>query len=97
MKNNPGTTDAISLISISGTLLNTPMGEQRPQRAIFELLNTFIRFTKKSTFKQFFPAARHLASSYKEQIQICFATVAIGAILLGSIFIFFTQLAEYGW
>ena len=97
MKDNPGTPDAISLISISGTLLNIPRGERKPQRTLSELLNTFIRFTRNSTFRQVLPVARHLYSSYKEQIQICFATIAIGAILLGSIFVFFTQLAEYGW
>ncbi len=97
MKNNLGTTDTISLISINGTLLNTPLGERKTQRTLSELFNAFVRFIKNNTLKQFFPATRHLVSSYKEQIQICFATIAIGVILLGSIFIFFTQLAEYGW
>ena len=45
----------------------------------------------------FLSALRSFFSSYKEQIHICLATAAIGAIFLGSILIFFTQLAEYGW
>jgi hypothetical protein len=97
MKNNLGTSATISLTSINGTLLNTPLGGRKTQRTLSELLNSHIRFDKKSTFKHLFPATRHLFSSYKEQIQICLATIAIGAILLGSIFIFFTQLEEYGW
>ena len=51
----------------------------------------------RKTLKQLLTGVRNLLSSYKEQLQICCATVVIGAIFLGSIFIFFTQLAKYGW
>ena len=43
------------------------------------------------------PGIRKLYSSYKGKLQICLATCAIGAIFLGSFFIFFTQLARFGW
>jgi hypothetical protein len=81
MKNSPGTTDTISLTQI-----------------IFsEGLNSLIQFNKNSMLRQVFSATQNLLSSYKEEIQICIATVTIGAIFLGSIFIFFTQLSKYGW
>ena len=81
MKNSPGATDTIF-----------------PTQILFsEILNSLIQFYKTSALKQFLPETQNLFSSYKEQIQIFFATVAIGAILLGSIFIFLTQLAKYGW
>jgi len=50
-----------------------------------------------SPLKHLLPATRNLFSSYKEQIQICLATVAIGTVFLGAFFVFLTQLAKYGW
>lgn len=50
-----------------------------------------------SPLKQILPATRNLFSLYKEQIQICLATVGIGTIFLGAFFVFLTQLAKYGW
>ena len=81
MKNSSGTTDTISLTQI-----------------IFsEGLNSLIQSNKNSIPKQVFSAAQRLFFSYKEEIHIGIATVIIGAIFLGSIFVFFTQLAKYGW
>ncbi len=81
MKNSGGITDTVSLT----------------QLIFSEVLYVLVQFNKKNLLKQFFSATQNLYSSYKEQIQICLATIAIGAIFLGAIFIFFTQLAEYGW
>jgi len=81
MKNSPGTADTLSSTQI------IPV----------DLLNSLIQSNKKSAAKQFFSATRKLYSSYKEQVKICSATITIGLIFLGSIFIFFTQLAKYGW
>jgi len=81
MKNSSGTTNTITLTQI-----------------IFsEGLNSLIQFNKNSIPRQVFSAAQRRFSSYKEKIHICIATVVIGAIFLGSIFVFFTQLAKYGW
>ncbi len=81
MKNSGGITDTVSLT----------------QLIFSEVLYVLVQFNKKNLLKQFVSATQNLYSSYKEQIQICLATIAIGAIFLGAIFIFFTQLAEYGW
>ncbi len=67
------------------------------QILLSEVLNSIIQLNKNSPLKQLLSATRNLSCSYKEEIQICIATVTIGVIFLGSIFIFFTQLAEYGW
>ncbi len=81
MKNGAGITDTISLTQI-----------------IFsETLNHLTQLNKNKHLTQPLSTTRKLFSLYKEQIQICFATIAMGAIFLGAILIFFTQLAEYGW
>ncbi|MBW1636066.1 MAG: hypothetical protein JRC87_04680 [Deltaproteobacteria bacterium] len=59
--------------------------------------NSLIQWPGRNILKQIFPAVRHLYASYSEQIKYCLATLVVGAIFLGSIFIFFVQLAEYGW
>jgi len=59
------------------------------------LLSVYV-FTKK-ILKQILSVFQEFFSSRKEQVELCMATVAVGAIFLGSILIFFIQLAEYGW
>ncbi len=97
MKNGHDTATAISLTPINETLFSISLRCKKILIIIFALLNPFWRLDKNKALKQLLPATLNLFSSYKEQIEIFFATVAIGVILLGSIFIFLTQLAKYGW
>ncbi len=60
-------------------------------------LSSLVQCSKSNTLKLIFPAIQDLISSYREEIKSCLATAAVGAIFLGSILIFFIQLAEYGW
>jgi len=57
----------------------------------------FAQLNKCNILKQFLSESRDLLSPFKEHIQLGLATLVVGAIFLGSIFAFFTQLAEYGW
>jgi hypothetical protein len=60
-------------------------------------LSSLVQCSRPNTLKLIFPAIQDLISSYREEIKSCLATVAVGAIFLGSILIFFIQLAKYGW
>ncbi len=57
----------------------------------------FVQFSKCNILRQYLSELRDQLSPFKEHIKLCLATVAVGAIFLGSIFVFFTQLAEHGW
>jgi hypothetical protein len=60
-------------------------------------VSSLIQSPGQKVLKQILPAVQHFFLSYREQIQCFLATITAGAIFLGSIFIFFIQLAEYGW
>jgi len=60
-------------------------------------LSSLAQCSRQNTLKQIFPVIHNLTSSYREEIKCCLATAAVGAIFLGSILIFFIQLAEHGW
>jgi hypothetical protein len=71
-----------------------------------ELINeisqiTFTHFpscdTKRSQTKRYFNSLKKLALFYKGQFVNAIATLAIGVILLFSIYLFLIQLAENGW
>jgi len=50
-----------------------------------------------SFFKQVPTIFSAFFSNHKKLINHCLASLAIGAVLLGSIITFLIQLAEYGW
>jgi hypothetical protein len=52
---------------------------------------------KKSQVKLIFYSLKKRAVSFKEQFVNGAATLAIGTIFLVAIYLFFIQLAEYGW
>ncbi len=60
-------------------------------------LNSLVQHSRQKILKQILSVFQEFFSSRKEQVELCVATVAVGAIFLGSILIFFIQLAEYGW
>lgn len=57
----------------------------------------FVQFSKCNNLRKYLAELHDLLSPFKESIQLCLATLVVGAIFLGSIFVFFTQLAEHGW
>ncbi len=57
----------------------------------------FTKTYKISLFKQITPLFSAFFSNNRKLINYVLASLAIGAIFLGSFIAFLTQLAEYGW
>jgi len=60
-------------------------------------LSPLTQFGRQNFVKHLFLTIKNLLSTYKEHIELCIATLLVGSIFLVSIFLFFTQLAKYGW